>query len=268
LVAGISRFVAFWKLRAACGAYGRVLQRVFLLLALLLVVAESLASSSLGHARRAQALLGAGVWTRIIAIENAAGGARYAAVVHALVFEFDGILWFYTDADGTQSFSLHRGNLAAEQADFAPLLREIEPGFRRWSVVPDTAAPEPETAAAAEPLLNGCFIESVAAWRRRVARGEETGAPRLLSYYYEPGAAKAGHTVLAFEERDRIRIFDPARPEAWLAFPKRAGRDALALAQSLDGRQVRRARFLTLPALPASAVARGATEAGPAQAVM
>lgn len=226
----------------------------FVLLALILAPLLR-GAASLDNARRAQVLLGADVWSRVISIENAGGGGRYPAIVHALVFEFAGILWFYTDADGTQSFSLHHGNLAAEKADLAPLLREIDPGFSRWRALADDGAPAPGTGAAAEPLLNGCFIESVAAWRRRVARGEETGAPRLLSYYFEPGAAKAGHTVLAFETRGRLKIFDPARPERRFEFSKRAGADALRLARELDGRKVARARFLGLPEAPAAALA-------------
>ncbi|MBL9203318.1 MAG: hypothetical protein JNL39_22615 [Opitutaceae bacterium] len=226
------------------------------------------AATPLDNARRAQALLGPEVWSRVIEIDNAAGGARYPALVHALVFEFAGILWFYADADGTQSFSLHRGQLAAEKADFAPLLREIDPGFLRWRALADDGAPAPGTAAAAEPLLNGCFVESVAAWRRRVARGEETGAPRLLSYYFKPGVAKAGHTVLAFEARGRLEIFDPARPERRFEFSRRAGSDALRLARELDGRAVARARFLELPEAPPAAVADAPAAAGRAGATL
>lgn len=255
--------VAFLKLWAAGGAYGRVFVRFLSLVIFLTVVAWLRGAVSLDNARRAQALLGPDVWSQVIEVGNAAPG-RYPATVHALVFEFGGLLWFYTDADGTQSFSLHHGNLPAEKANFAPLLREIEPGFGRWRVLPDAGARELEPL----PLLNGCFIESVAAWRRRVARGEETGGPRLLSYYFAPGTAKAGHTVLAFEARGRLEIFDPARPERRLEFPRRTGQDALRLARELDGRTVARARFLELPNSPAAAIADAPAEPGKTSAMM
>jgi hypothetical protein len=239
-----------------------VLARFLPLLVLLALAPLLRGAASLDHARRAQALLGPEVWSQVIEVENTAGGgSRYPAIVHALVFEFAGILWFYSDADGTQSFSLHQGRLAEEKADFAPLLREIDPGFARWAVRPEIATPASETAPAlappAEPLRNGCFIESVAAWRRRVACGEETRAPRLLAYYFPPGAAKAGHTVLAFEAQDRIEVFDPARPAARFSFARRTGADALALARALDGKSVSKARFLALPDAPPTAVAAG-----------
>ncbi len=209
------------------------------------------AATPLENARRAQALLGAGVWSQVIEIENAAGGARYPAVVHALVFEFAGILWFYTDADGTQSFSLHRGRLAAEKADFAPLLREIDPGFGRWTVLP--SAPAASVALAElEPLTNGCFIESVVALRARVAAGRPIRAPRLLSYYLNDGTARIGHTVLAYEVGGHVEIFDPGRPEARLSFPLRSAREPLALAQALEKRVVEKARFLRIE--PAAAI--------------
>ncbi|MCX6934404.1 MAG: hypothetical protein NTZ29_17245, partial [Verrucomicrobia bacterium] len=64
--------------------------------------------ADLTNARRAQAVLGADVWSQVIRIENSGSTGKYARTVHALVFEVAGILWFYHDSEGSQSFSLHR----------------------------------------------------------------------------------------------------------------------------------------------------------------
>ena len=216
------------------------------------------AQDSLDHARQAQALLGPGVWSQVIQVKNESRGRVYPATVHALVFELAGILWFYTDANGTQSFSLHVGRLEEEKADFAPLLRDINRGFTRWSVLPDAAPP---AEARTEPLKNGCFIESVAALRERLARQAGIREPRLLSYYLRTGAAAAGHTVLAYDVDGHVEIFDPARPTDHLEYPRRVGRDALGLAQALEGGRVTSARYVPMPeGLPATSVASAAGE--------
>src|SRR5438128_6171915 len=100
-----------------------------------LAAAVARGDSSLDFARRAQALLGPDTWSEVIQIGNASLSSTYPKKLHALVFEFAGLLWFYTDCDGTQSFSLRKNRLAEEKADFAPLLRDIDPGFLRWDVV-------------------------------------------------------------------------------------------------------------------------------------
>jgi hypothetical protein len=204
----------------------------------LLVATTMRADVSLDAARRAQVLLGSDVWSEVIRVENRARPSRYPREFHALVFELAGVLWFYTSTDGTQSFSLHRGLLTEEKADFAPLLRAIEPGFQRWSVV---------TAEAPAPgkLPKGCFIESVAALRARLARGEMTMQPRLLCYYVEKSFGLAGHTVLAYATRDGVEVIDPddappVRLDAALTD------DALTWARALRGSEITRARFVPL----------------------
>ena len=67
----------------------------------LLAFTAVLRGDPLDHAQRARAMLGAGIWSRVIRIENVSAGSRYPATVYALVFELSGILWFYTDIDGT-----------------------------------------------------------------------------------------------------------------------------------------------------------------------
>lgn len=210
-------------------------------LLLFLLAAALRAEGSLENAFRAQRLLGPEVWSQVITIQNETRGGTYPRTVHALVFELAGLLWFYTDLDGTQSFSLHHGRLAEEKADFGPLLRDIDPGFVRWSLAPPVSVPWHEA-----PLLNGCFIESVVGLRHRLARGTRVQAPRLLSYYPKNARAR-GHTVLAYEVGDVIEVFDPARPTEQFVFGKPLGADAAALARALEGRPMRTARYLSLP---------------------
>jgi len=212
------------------------------------------AASPLEDARRARALLGPGKWARVIRVENAAVRSAYPREVFALVFELGGILWFYTDADGTQSFSLHRNNLAAEKADFGPLLRDIEPGFARYEVLPAVMDDSGTAARRGEDLPNGCFVESYAALRERVARGELIVRAQLLSYYVDLGGRRLGHTVLTYETPGGAFVLDP------LASSKRARRvgrrltgDALELAQVLRP-DLTVARAVWVPAaLPAAA---------------
>lgn len=230
----------------------------FFLLTLAALGAPLSAQTSLDFARRAGALLGDAVWSQVIEIRNDNRRSPYPETVHALVFELGGILWFYTDADGTQSFSLHRGRLAAEKADFAPLLRGIDPGFGRWTVLPAALAPADRGA----PLKNGCFIESVVELRERLARGARVGAPRLLSYYAKSVLGQEGHTVLAYDVDGRTEIYDPSRPRAKFAFPVKRAREPLTLARALDRREIVGARYLPLEteSFPGLVAARDVSE--------
>jgi hypothetical protein len=209
---------------------------------LLLGTSTLLADHSLAHARQAQAMLGPEVWSQVIRIENAARRGPYPQTLHALVFELEGVLWFYTDADGTQSFSLQRGRLADEKADFGPLLRDIEPGFTRWTVVADPARAE-ETPRG--PLPNGCFIQSVVASRGLGAGAEQ---PQLLAYYVRTSRGLRGHTVLTYRMHGRVGVFDPEHPLQAQKYPEALGRDALALARAVRGGDVAGARLLPLDA--------------------
>ncbi|HEY1110680.1 MAG TPA: hypothetical protein VGE76_18660, partial [Opitutaceae bacterium] len=198
--------------------------------------------SSLSHVRHAQMLLGPATWSRVIHIANSTRDGRYPRELHALVFEVAGLLWFYTPGEGTQSFSLHQGNLPAEKADFAPLLRDIDPGFLRWREVRGSGV----TLARGARLPNGCFIESLVALRERLLAGEPMESPRLLSYYRKTSSGLLGHTVLAYRRGDRIAVYDHAQFDqrerlfsAQLAAP-------LPLARALEGRSVVRAREILL----------------------
>ncbi len=175
-------------------------------------------------------MIGEETWSRIVEVENTNAESVYPSSLHALVFELGGILWFYTDTDGTQSFSLHQNNLAAEKEDFGPMLRAIEPGFTKHvTLTEDELAALP--APADGPLPNGCFIDSYAALRERVARGELILGARLMSFY-APGR-RAGHTVLTYETPRGHFVLDPSAS----AKPKRVDRrhagDPLAIARAL-----------------------------------
>jgi hypothetical protein len=218
--------------------------RFVLLLLTLLVFATALrADPSLDQVRRAQSLLGPDIWSQVIRVENHARASRYPRILHALVFELAGILWFYTATDGTQSFSLHAGRLAEEKANFSPLLRDIEPGFTRWSVVPADRLPRVIPGLA---LRNGCFIESVAGLRERLARGEPMERPRLLSFYANTSSGVHGHTVLAYGHGEHVEVFDPGQPDKRFTFAKAFGPDALALARALEGPEVVKARYVSI----------------------
>ncbi len=188
------------------------------------------AATPLDHVRRARALLGAETWARVVRVENAAPASVYPKTVYALVFELGGLLWFYTDTDGTQSFSLHRHNLAAEKADFAPLLRDIEPGFVAHTILPDDAE-EAEAKAEGFPLPHGCLIESYAMLRERAQRGESIGQSRLLSYHVE--GRRIGHTVLLYETARGPRVIDPEAPDRPRRVKRRIAHDAVEVARSL-----------------------------------
>jgi hypothetical protein len=168
--------------------------------------------------------------------------SRYPQSLHAVVFELGGILWFYCDVDGTQSFSLHRDRLADEKNDFGPLLRAIDPGFEHWSVVADA----PSAPAAGSELPNGCFIESVAALHRRLANGVAVIHPQLLSYYFTDRGRQCGHTVLTYVTPRGVELVDPTSDTPSQCFGKALARNPLVLAQTYETLPVNRARFVPI----------------------
>ncbi len=236
------------------------------------------ADRSLENARRAQELLGPEFWSCVIRVENAAARSRYPAVVYALVFEEGGLLWFYTDTEGTQSFSRALDRLAEEKADFLPLLRAIEPGFAAYQVlaggertsrsVSEHRPPTFAKATAGEggpfsvsdrPLPNGCFIESLAALSDHVRRGEPIARARLLNCYVDAPRGWRGHTVLTYETPRGLFLVDPVRSPRARAMPRAWADNAMALAAAaLPGARVVEARWvpttLPLPVALATAV--------------
>jgi len=115
-------------------------------------------------------------------------------------------------------------------------------------------------------LPNGCFIESVAALRDRLARGSETMRPQLLTYYLNTPLGLAGHTVLTFQTRAGIEVIDPEVSAAPRQYPRSLADDALALACAVSDRAVVRARQTSLEGM-ATAVQTFASRFSPGDAV-
>ncbi len=181
-------------------------RRLLLLLTALATAlhADTSLDASLRYARGAAEKLGPRIWKRVIAVENADAAGRYPRTFAAVVFETGGILWFYTPTDGTQSLSLSRGRVRADEENLGPLLRAIDPGFGRWRFEAEGEGPAPD----AEPP-NACFIESLELLRREAAAGTDLGQARLLSYYVRLPDGLRGHTVLYLEDRAGPLVIDP-----------------------------------------------------------
>ncbi|MDB6127947.1 MAG: hypothetical protein JWM35_1843 [Verrucomicrobia bacterium] len=220
-----------------------------LLLALLLPSA-GISATSLANARKAQAMLGPETWTRVIEITNTSATATYPAIVTALVFEEGGLLWFYTDGEGTQSLSLYSNRLAQEKENLGELLRAIDAGFTRFTVVPDRLT-EPAWVRG-DSVPNGCFIESIAAMRTRILLGETIERPRLLSCYALTRKGLRGHTVLTYHTPSGFFLLDPTHSARPKLMPEKWMENPVALAGvALEGAKVLKARWvaLDLPAL-------------------
>ncbi|HKB88903.1 MAG TPA: hypothetical protein VKC60_00155 [Opitutaceae bacterium] len=193
----------------------------------------SLARASLESAQQANALLRADTWSRVLRIENSRSHSHYPRIVYATVFEFEDILWFYTDADGTQSLSLKRDRLEEDKSDLGPLLLAIEPGFTRFEVLSGENA-EPKLQSFAM-LVNGCFIQALHASNELRHQGMPLLSAELVTFYRRvAGLAGSviGHTFLAFQTTDGWYFFDPTTQQ----HPEKLGEriranDALVIAQ-------------------------------------
>jgi hypothetical protein len=206
------------------------------------------ASDGLSSAVAARSLLGPTVWSRIARIENTESPREfrrspYPREMYALVFELSGILWFYSDSNGTQSLSLRTGSLAADKSSPGPLFLAIDRGFTRWSWANDEQGAR-RVASAVPP--NACFIESVAALFHRVASGRQANAPRLLSYYVSTPSGWRGHTVLVFRDGEGMAALDPEFSERPIRLPSILGGDPRAWSSYLKGGPVSSARTLAI----------------------
>jgi hypothetical protein len=168
----------------------------------------------------------------------------YPKTVYALVFELSGILWFYTDSDGTQSLSLTTGTLERDKADPGPLFRAIDPGFGSWSWLGETRGTS-SRASRAPP--NSCVEESIAALARRVMVGGQADSPRLLFYYVDTPGGRLGHTVLLFTAQGGLEAVDAESSERPIIVPSYLGADPRSISTYLRGGPVAAAR--TLPIL-------------------
>ena len=203
--------------------------RFFRCCSVIFAVATALGSDLRESAWRAREMIGPDHWAQGLQIEIARGSSR-PKTVHALVFELEDRLWYFSDDTGTESLSLYRDHLAEDKADLGPLLRQIDPGFVRYQVLPDEsrgAAPVRDR----RPLRHGCFIESVAQLRAMVERGQAPDHARLLSFYGMNGAHGGGHTVLYFERQGKRFFYDPSEPAAPVLIPNQVRPDALDVAR-------------------------------------
>jgi hypothetical protein len=227
--------------------------RSLCLLAILLAAPASASAGAgeaagLADAAAARALLGDGTWSRLVRIENAnprgiLSRSPYPRTVYALVFELSGILWFYTDADGTQSLSLTRNTAARDEAEPGPLFRAIDAGFTSWAWVDAAAAPR---GPAARRPPNACFVESVSALLQRLAVGGEAASPRLLSYYVDTQFGRLGHTVLVFGTASGLAAIDPEASGLPERLPAELGTDPRAISAYIRGGPVAAARTIPL----------------------
>jgi hypothetical protein len=231
--------------------------RSLLAAALLLGISRvASASEGLSSALDARTLLGPAVWARVVRIENTESQREfrrspYPREVYALVFELSGILWFYSDSNGTQSLSLRTASLGRDKADPGPLFLAIDRGFTRWAWVDEAPVPGRQPHGAPP---NACFIESVAALFHRVAAGGEASAPRLLFYYVNTPSGRRGHTVLVFNDRDGLAALDPEFSDRPVRLPPMLGGDPKAWSEYLRGGPTVSARTLPVesPTVPDS----------------
>jgi hypothetical protein len=177
-----------------------------LLLALALLFISPVFGYPIHDVRRAEALLGQDVWTKLILVQNREPTRVYPATTAALVFEFDGILWLYTPTEGTQSLSQFRGKLEEDKDNLLELLKGLHRGFEGYREVPDAPLVASDGA-----LRNGCLIESIAAMRVRIARGEPISRAAILFYYLQGNEGLWGHAVLAYEKPDGLFVDDASQ---------------------------------------------------------
>lgn len=205
--------------------------------------------AGLSDAVAARAMLSADTWARIVRLDNThpRGPWRaqaYPRVVYALVFEFSGALWLYTDSDGTQSLSLTRGTLERDKVAPGVLFRAIEPGISSWEWVGGEPAPG---NPASRQAPRACFLESLRALDRLLAGGGKAESPELLLYYLNTPIGKLGHTVLLFRSGGSLFAIDATVSDRPVKLSVYLGADPLAIAEYLREGPVSAARVLAIP---------------------
>ncbi len=184
-----------------------------------------------GAAFRAQALLGPGVWSRVLRITNnhPGKGSHYPAEFYGLIFAFEGMLWLYTELDGTQSLSQLRGRLAADQANPGPLLLAIERGLTTFVDVTGREAVPANFATG--PLPHDCFIRCVARWQELLREPNPPERARLLACYVP--SIREGHTLMEYWRHGRRFVFDSWAPRWRKTRPWNGSDDPVELARAI-----------------------------------
>ncbi len=205
----------------------------FLLTVLLLPAVSS--AGTLESAFQARAMLGEGLWSQVVRIENerAGRGSRYPAEFHGLLVEFQGILWLYTEFDGTQSLSRYAGRVETDRQNLGPLLQAVEPGLTRYEEVHSG----PPFGTLARPPPYPCFLASVARWQRLQLEPNPPTRARLLAIY--PDGHRQGHMVLEYWREGRRYVFDPEFPAEDRELSVKLAEDPLKVARVLHRRDAR-----------------------------
>lgn len=209
---------------------------VFLLLTSLVLPAFA---GSRESAFRAQQLAGPGVWSQVIKIKNATPVeiSRLPPEFYGLVVVFADIVWLYTEFDGTQNLSLHRGQTATDVSNLGALLRAVDPSWVGFEVV--TQPPLPAELPLSPP--NSCFPACVAQWQELQRAKRPPKEARLIACY-APGRI-TGHMLLEFKKGWSRYVYDPERSLRPIRLKWGTGRDPLAVANA-----VLAARWETPPA--------------------
>lgn len=161
-------------------------------------------------AHQAQGMLGPGIWSQVVEVENTAVGSRYPSPLYATVFEFDDVLWLYTGT-GTQPLERSRDRVKRYRDHLLPLLQTVEPGFSSVKILP----PSGGVGEDLPQLVNGCVIESIYTLEQLRRKGEEIEKAKLLLYSTTRGHRRVGegyprgHAVLVFETLEGRFFVDP-----------------------------------------------------------
>lgn len=207
----------------------RSLPRAIGVLLLLACLALPAFAGSRESAFRAQELAGPGVWSRVIKITNAAPAetSRLPAEFYGLVVVFADIVWLYTEFDGTQNLSSHRGRTAQDVARLGELLREVDPHWVGYEVV--TEPPLFAEMPASPP--NSCFPACVAQWQKLLRAKRPPKEARLIACF-APGRL-SGHMLLEFRKGWSRYVYDPESSQEPIRLKWRTGRDPLAVANAV-----------------------------------
>ena len=207
----------------------------FFLLGLFLLAAAVARADSLASAQLARTLLGPGVWSRVLRIENGRPDPCHPRQFHGLVFAIEDRLWLYCDTEGTQSLSLYAGRLERDKADLNPLLRAILPGLAHFEEAAGAGPGLPQLhAATGADLPYGCFIECVARWRELQAGPFPPEEGGLLAYYVDPGGRLRGHTVLVYQQGGRRYFHDPSDRQSERRLPSGVDFTPLQVARAIS----------------------------------
>src|SRR5690625_525191 len=186
---------------------------------------------------QAHQMLGPGVWSQVIKLENRNKKSRYPATLYATVFEFDNVLWFYTST-GTQPIERSRNRVDAYRKNLLPLLKNIERGFSSLKIISAGKTFADDTSLA--KLENGCVIESIYSLEKVRRAGTEIEKARLLLYSASRNSRRGiggnarGHAVLIYQTSEGIFYVDPPEISVVKQFTDELSWDPKTFAASIE----------------------------------